>query len=130
MDDIKKCSNSGILSLKREFHKKLKAKDGLTPHCKLCHKAYRKRCFIENYYLEIIRHKKYRVGNKGKINHYSEKKRELDVKFKLACNLKSRTNKAVKSQNIRKTNRTFHLLRCSHSISKNWIIHQFYGNMT
>ena len=44
--------------------------------------------------------------------------------------MKSRTNKACKSQNVRKTNKTFDLLGCSHSIFKRWIIHQLNGNMT
>ena len=37
---------------------------------------------------------------------------------------------AFKSQNVRKTNKTFDLLECSHSFFKNWIIHQLFGNMT
>ena len=37
---------------------------------------------------------------------------------------------AFKSQNVRKTKKTFDLLGCSHSFFKNWIIHQLYGNMT
>ena len=44
--------------------------------------------------------------------------------------MRSRTNKAFKSQNVRKTNKTFDLLGCSHSFFKRWIIHHLYGNMT
>ena len=44
--------------------------------------------------------------------------------------MRSRTNTAFKSQNVRKTNKTFDLLRCSLSFFQNWIIHQLYGNMT
>ena len=44
--------------------------------------------------------------------------------------MRSRTNKVFKSQNVRKTNKTFDLLGCSHSFFKRWIIHQLYGNMT
>ena len=57
-------------------------------------------------------------------------RRESELNYKLACNLRSRTNKAFKSQNVRKTNKTFDLLGCSNSFFKNWIIHQLYGNMT
>jgi len=53
-----------------------------------------------------------------------------DLNFKLARNLRSRTSKAFKAQNVRKTNKTFDLLGCSHSFFKNWIIHQLYGIMT
>ena len=44
--------------------------------------------------------------------------------------MRSRTNKAFNSQNVRKTNKTFDLLGCSHSFFKRWINHQLYGNMT
>ena len=44
--------------------------------------------------------------------------------------MRSRTNKAFKSQNVRKTNKTFDLLGFSHSIFKSWILHQIYGKMT
>ena len=44
--------------------------------------------------------------------------------------MRSRTNKSFKSQNVRKTNKSFNLLGCSHSFFKRWIIHQLYGNMT
>ena len=44
--------------------------------------------------------------------------------------MKSRTNQAFKSQNFRKTNKTFHLLEGSFSVFKSWIIHQIYGDMT
>ena len=50
--------------------------------------------------------------------------------MKLVCNLRSRTSKAFKAQNVRKTNKTFDSLGCSHSFFKRWIIHQLYGNMT
>ena len=48
----------------------------------------------------------------------------------LAHNIRVRTNKTFKSQNVRKTIKTFDLLGCSHSSFKKWIIHQLYGNMT
>ena len=57
-------------------------------------------------------------------------RRDSALNYKLACNLRSRTKKAFKSQIVRKTNKTFDLLGCSHSFFKNWIILHFYGNMT
>ena len=44
--------------------------------------------------------------------------------------MRSRTNKAFKSQNVRKTNKTFDLLGCPHSFFQRWINHQLYGNIT
>ena len=61
---------------------------------------------------------------------YEKNKRKTDLHHKIACNLRLRTNKAFKSKNVRKTNKTFGLLGCSHSFFRRWIIHQLYGNMT
>ena len=98
MKDLKNCSKCGSLSLKSNFHEKLKFRDRLTPHCKLCQNIYRKRYYNEHYDLEINRRRKYRVDKKGKIN--DSKKRELDLNFKSAGNLRSRTKKALKSQSV------------------------------
>ena len=65
-----------------------------------------------------------------KLNEYCKNRREKDLNFKLACNLRSRTSSAFKSQEVKKKNKTFDLLGCSHSFFQRWIIHQLYGNMT
>ena len=70
------------------------------------------------------------VDNKGKINFYERNRRNSDLNFKLAHNIRVRTNKVFKSQNARKTNKTFDLHGCSHSFFQRWIIIQLYGNMT
>ena len=57
-------------------------------------------------------------------------RKEKLLNKKIASNLRSRTSLACKSQNIRKTNKTFDLIGCSHSFLKNWIIHQLNGDMT
>ena len=64
------------------------------------------------------------------MNDYFRIRKESKLNFKLACNLGSRTYQAFKSQNVRKTNKTFDLIGCSHSFFQNWIVHQLYGNMT
>ena len=53
--------------------------------------------------------------NRETINLYEKNGKETDLKFKFACNLQSRTSSALKSQNVRKTNKTFDFSRCSHS---------------
>ena len=50
--------------------------------------------------------------------------------FRLACNLQKRVLNAFKAQNVRKANKTFGLLGCSHSFLKLWIESQPYGEMT
>ena len=76
----------------------------------------------------------YRERNREKIKNYKKqytrKRRESDINFKLICNIRVRTNKAFKFQNVRKTNKTFDLLGCSHSFFKSWTIHQLYGDMS
>ena len=49
--------------------------------------------------------KKYRSDNKDKSNEYFRRK-DSDLDFKIASNLRSRTNKAFKSQNVKKTEKT------------------------
>ena len=127
---VKKCSKCGKISLKSNFHRTKNMNDGFQPYCKLCTKKYRKKFYINHRDLEVEGNKKYRSDNKDKINEYIKNKKKLDSNYKLACNLRSRTTTAFKSQNVRKTNKTFDLLGCSHSFFKDWIIHQLYGNMT
>ena len=74
--------------------------------------------------------KKYNSQDRGKINEYVKNKMKTDINFKLASYMRNRLYKAYKAQNVRKTNKTFDSLGCSHSFFKNWIIHQLYGNMT
>ena len=61
---------------------------------------------------------------------FVKSRRDSDLIYKLACNLRSRTNKAFKCQNVRKTKKTFDLLGCSNSFLRQWNIYQLYGNMT
>ena len=123
---VKKCSKCGIVRLKSNFYKDCIRKDGYNSECVFCSKEY--------YYINrdwvLNNRKTYVKKNRAKINFYQKKRRVSDLNFKLAHNLRVRTNKAFKSQNVRKTNKTFDLLRCSHSFFKNWIIHQLYVNMT
>ena len=76
----------------------------------------------------------YRERNREKIKNYKKrymrKRRESDINFKLICNIRTRTNKAFKSQNVRKTNKTIDLRGRSTEFFRRWIIHQLYGDMT
>ena len=129
-DLIKKCCRCGIISLKSNFHKNKKSKDGLTSHCKVCKNEYNRNYYNKNRDSELERRKKYISQNRGKINEYVKNKMKTDLNFKLATYMRNRLYKAYKAQNVMKTNKTFDLLGCSHSFFKSWIIHQLYGNMT
>ena len=129
-DLVKNCSECWIILLKINFHKDKNKNDGLKPNCIFCRKKY----YLENRDRKINNQKLYNKQNLAKINtrlkEYFKNRKESDINFKLACNLRSRTSKAFKSQNVRKINKTFDSLGCSHSFFKRWIIHQLYGNMT
>ena len=103
MDDVRKCSRCKIFSSKSNFYKDISTKDGLNPICKTCRRGY----YNENF-------DKIKIYRK----QYDKNRKESDLNFKLACNLRSRISKAFKSQNVRKTNKTFDLLGCSHFFSK------------
>ena len=132
-DLIKKCCRCKNVLLKSSFYKNKTKRDGYASDCVSCRKQYynENREKTKKYYEENRdKIKKYRFDNKDKINECFRKRKDSDLNFKLASNLRSRTSTAFKSQNVRKTNKTFDLLGCSHSFFKNWIIHQLYGNMT
>ena len=132
-DLIKKCSNCGKFLLKSNLHKNNKSKDGLFSQCKFCI-IHKQKIYHSENGEKIINRKKDYLKNRDQIIEYRKKyeknRRDSDLNFKLACILRSRTSMAFKSQNVRKTNKTFGSLGCSHSFFKNWIIHQLYGNMT
>ena len=120
---FKKC---GIVSLKSNFHRNNTRNDGLYNQCKVCKKDY----YNKNRDRLLNKQKFHTKENREKIRFYEKNRKKTDLNFKIACNLRSRTSSAFKSQNVRKTNKTFDLLGCSHSFFKNWIVYQLYGNMT
>ena len=127
---VKRCSKCGIIPLKSNFHKNKSKNDGLKAICKFCRKKY----YLENRYRIVINQKLYNKQNRDKINNrmkeYLKNRKKSDTSFKLACNLKSRTSKAFKPQNVRKIKKTFDLRGCSQSFFKRWILYQLYGDMT
>ena len=92
MDDAKKCSKCISFSSKSIFFKHNSEKDAFNPICKTCRKDY--------YHGVSVEIKNYRKP-------YVKNRKVSDLNFKLACNLRSRTSKAYKAQNVRKTNKTF-----------------------
>ena len=50
--------------------------------------------------------------------------------FRLACTLQKRVLNAFEAHNIRKTDKTFDLLGCSHSFLRLWIESQLNGELT
>ena len=127
---MKKCSKCKIISLKSNFHKRSKSKDGFQSQCKFCVNHYNRNYYYKKHDSELERSRKYKFQNRENINEYIENRLKTDLNFKLASYMINRPYKAYKAQNVMKTNKTFDLLGCSHSFFKGWIIHQLYGNMT
>ena len=74
--------------------------------------------------------KNYFQTNKEELYKKIKKRKDEDINFRLDCNLRKRVLNAFKAQNVRKTNKTFDLLGCSHSFLRRWIESQLYGEMT
>ena len=110
-ETLMKCCRRKNISLKSNFHKKNKRKDGVQGLCKICFKQYHN-------------------NRKERRSILDKERRKMDLNFKLAYNIRVRTNEAFKSQNVRETNKTFDLLGYSNSFFQRWVIHQLYGNMT
>ena len=96
---VKKCSKCGFVRLKSNFYKDCIKKDGYKSECIFCSKKY----YYVNRDWVINNRKTYVKKNRAKINLYQKKRRDSGLNFKLAHNLRVRTNKAFKSQNVRKT---------------------------
>ena len=126
---VKKCCRCKNILLKSNFQRNKNMIDGFKPPCKFCTKKY----YIDNQDRLVSNQRLYDKQNRDKINtrmnDYFRIRKKSNLNFKLACNLRSRTYQAFKSENVRKTNKTFDLLGCSHSLFKDWIAHQLYGNM-
>ena len=61
----------------------------------------------------------------------SEKsRRHTNPQNKLADNLRNRTRAVFKTQNVKKSKKTFDLLGCQHCFFQKWILFQLFGDMT
>ena len=96
-DLVKKCSKCGIISLKSNFHKKLKYSDGLQSHCKSCAIQKQRIYDSENRERIISRNKIYRLKHHDKImaqkKIYTNNRYKTDINFQLNCETRSRIYK-------------------------------------
>jgi hypothetical protein len=130
--DKKKCRkcNKEFPATTEYFQKNIKGKNQLGSYCKDCEKESRKRYYINNKDKEIQRNKTYYQLNRKKclqssdawykrnrdqLRPYRAKlrriKRQTNVGFRMACNLRNRLNKVLKGN--RKSTGTLDLLGCS-----------------
>ena len=119
-EDLMKCSKCEMNSSKFNFYKDISTRDGLNPICKNCGRGY----YIKNYEKKSNIKKENNEQNQAKINLYEQKyEKKTNLNFELACKLKSRTNKVLRSQNVEQLNKTFDSVGCSQSIFKRWILY-------
>ena len=122
MDELKKCSKCKTISLKCNFNKDVSTRDGLNPIGKVCRLRY----YNEKREQKLQYQKLYTKQNRARINNYEKNKRKTDFNYKIAHNIRVRTNRAVKSLN----NKMNTLIGCSNSHFRKWIIYQLCGLMT
>ena len=108
------------------FYKVLSKRDGLNSVCEVCKLGY----YNEKREQKVEHQNFYAKRYRAKINLYEKNKRKTNLISKLDFNLRKRTNKAFKSQNVEKFNKTFDLVQLSQSFFKRWFLHQLYGDMT
>ena len=122
MDDMKICSKCKTISSKSNFNKDLSTRDGLNPFCKVCRLKY----YNDKREQKLQYQKLYAKQNRLRINNYEKNKRKTDFNYKIAHNIRVKTNRAFKSLN----NNMNILIGCSNSHLRKWIIFQLYGDMT
>ena len=123
--DFRRCSEYERNSSRYYFYKNISTRDRLNLICKSCWRGN----YIKSYEKILEYRKEYNKQNRAKIKIY-EKKRQTDFNFELIGNIRTRTNKAFRSQNTRKTNKIIDLIGRPHPFFKRWILHQLYGIMT
>ena len=74
--------------------------------------------------------KKFFQNKKHELHKKIKRRKDKDIYFRLTWSLQKRVLNAFKAQKVRKTNKTFFLLGCSHSFLRLWIESQLYGEMT
>ena len=122
-EDLKRCSSCGNISLKSNFHKYRKRKDGLRPQCIDC----RKKFYLKN--LDKI--KIYYLENRDKIitqqREYKNNKYKTDINFRLTCMTRSRIRQALKRKT--KSSSTIDILGIDEETYRKWIEWQMTQDM-
>jgi hypothetical protein len=141
-----KCKDEKTLS---EFCKHKRKKDGLNNACKICCKERNKqyklknpdkvRQCVKNWKLmhkdkTKLYKKQYDLNNKNKINKQRNKHRKqrmkIDSGFKIHDILRSRMKQALKSQGIKKCQKTLDCLGCTAIFYQNYLQSLFKPGMT
>ena len=128
---VKKCLKCGIISLKSNFHKDKKGKDGLFSQCKSC-VIQRQKIYDSEKIEEVLnRNKVYQLKNHDKIiaqkRIYSNNEYKSDINFRLICRTRSRIRQALKG--MTKQSSTKEVLGIDIETYKKWIEYQMTPEM-
>lgn len=81
-----------------EFHVSKHHKDGYKPYCKECRKINTARRYVENKDNILKSNKSWREKNPEAILEYNRKRYKENTQYRIAFNLRSRLNKALKNK--------------------------------
>ena len=130
-DLVKKCSKCGIISLKSNFHKNNKSKDGLFSYCKSCVIQKQRIYDFENRERIINRNKGYYLKNRDQImaqnKIYTNNRYKTDINFRLICKTRSRIYKSLKG--MTKQLSSINILGIDLDTYRKWIEFQFTPEM-
>lgn len=120
-----KCCDCGKIKSASRFQKQRAHINGLSYSCKDCNKKQREK----NKQKIKAWGKKYASAHKLAINKYRREKRKNNLNYKITSNLRVRIYHAVKSQNVKKSQRTMRLIGCSIDFLKRHVESQFIKGM-
>ena len=127
-EDFKKCSKCKTTSLKSDFHKNTKSKNGLQSYCITCKKDYGKKYNLENQ----DRIKRYFSENRSKISalekFFLNNRYKTDIKFRLKKKTRNRIYQSLKG--MVKSSSTKDILGIDIETYKRWIEWQTTPDMT
>jgi len=107
-----------------DFNKNKFKKDGHRTECNVCQSKKGKQYRLDN----VDKLKQYRLDNKNKTNEYRKNKKEIDINYKITCNLRTRLWSAIK--NDYKSGSAVNDLGCTIEYFKTYIESKFENNMT
>ena len=130
-DLVKKCSKCGIISLKSNFHKNKKSKDGLFSQCNSCVIKKQRIYDSENRERIINRNKDYYLKNRHHFmvqkKIYTNNRYKTDINFRLISNTRSRIFNSLKG--MTKQSSTKEILGIDINLYRKWLEFQFTPEM-
>jgi hypothetical protein len=143
IDDVvgKDCSKCKKWKPLEKYNKHSRHWDNLKTTCMDCFTQYRaknkermaeynKKYWIDTKEKQTEKHRQWRSENKEHLSQYYKNLRKTNSYYQISDNLRSRLRKALRDQNVIKTERTFNLIGCSISFLKGYLEAKFKDGMT